>query len=928
MDKQQLIAAINEYITTNGVQEITGQVMNLILTSIANIIPDDTKLTSSYGGVVNPNDTISVTPGIGRWFIASAGEYTNNGGFIFEPKNLNILSYDGINWEKSEISFPFKSIDSIQKTSSAGLIDTYTISFTDGSLSTTFEVKNGSDGNIPFFEDLLFPALEGTQCIDNNIHWIVTDGQTATSTDVPGVSDKWVKIGGTDFSEDEFNNKAEVYPQTGTDILSDDLTGIDFSQFIPSGDGVSVFTYKAEKLEKLLKIRFKAQSAGTGVFTYMRNDAVSNIISTSLVAGWNDIDVDFDMLPNDLIGFSTLNSTATLFFKDGTGGRYYNISGTEINGNISMEVYGKVNVFKRVVTADLQSLETLNNVLYSFAKGYDVENVNLPNTQFGFIKNDGTIQAGTESRYSEISVVGYDKLKYMAARAVAADPSLYSSILIKKTDNSYVSLLANEHTSAPHAFTSEFFDLPPNSKTALIGWSNFENFENSTASVQLIKEVGVSEDSVLSAINSVSTVKPIGNQTVIYLEKPKDFLPVVNLIGTLPTDISPARAKTDMVLEMYNGSVLIFKCNIECKIQGSSSVNANKLNYAVKFINDAGSTLKIKIGDWNLDSSFHLKGYGSSDAVIVSRDISAANLLSQIFKSRPFPKSLVSDFPQYNATSDSNTSNFGEDANMTLRGFPIQLNRNGSFFGLYIWRQRRENGNFRMNDALKTNIYLANSNSVEYSIHTGFDPQYWELKSPKISGYQENGVINDATVMSHINNFFNWCTGINDGSINFEATAPNIINIENWVDVIILNQVVSNWDYYMNNLNLFFWGSKWSLGVTDLDNTAGLGNGAYGGNGALNWRGTFFPTKIYPALLSRIRTRYTELRNIGIIDLNNLYSIYSEIPGTIGETNYKNQLTLWGVNAFPYTNTGLHNTDRIMEILTQRITYLDSIWKL
>lgn len=106
MNKQEIITAINDYIKTNGVQDITGQVMNLILSSIANIIPDDTMLTSSFGGIVKPTEPIMITPGTSRWFIAKAGNYPNNGGFTFEAKNLNILSYDGAEWDENQIELP------------------------------------------------------------------------------------------------------------------------------------------------------------------------------------------------------------------------------------------------------------------------------------------------------------------------------------------------------------------------------------------------------------------------------------------------------------------------------------------------------------------------------------------------------------------------------------------------------------------------------------------------------------------------------------------------------------------------------------------------------------------------------------------------------------------------------------------------------
>lgn len=111
MNKQEIIAAINEYITSNGVQEITGQVMNLILNSIANVIPDDAMLTSSFGGIVKPSDTITVTPGLGRWFIARSGAYPNYGGFTFLDKNLNILSFDGVQWDSSVVELENLSLD-------------------------------------------------------------------------------------------------------------------------------------------------------------------------------------------------------------------------------------------------------------------------------------------------------------------------------------------------------------------------------------------------------------------------------------------------------------------------------------------------------------------------------------------------------------------------------------------------------------------------------------------------------------------------------------------------------------------------------------------------------------------------------------------------------------------------------------------------
>ncbi|MGC5744376.1 SGNH/GDSL hydrolase family protein [Chryseobacterium sp. NFX27] len=106
MTKQEILDQIAESITSNGLQQINGVILNTILTAIAEIIPEDSMLTSSFGGIVKATDTIITTPGVSRWFIAKGGVYTNYGGFTLLDKNFNILSFDGANWDKVEIELP------------------------------------------------------------------------------------------------------------------------------------------------------------------------------------------------------------------------------------------------------------------------------------------------------------------------------------------------------------------------------------------------------------------------------------------------------------------------------------------------------------------------------------------------------------------------------------------------------------------------------------------------------------------------------------------------------------------------------------------------------------------------------------------------------------------------------------------------------
>lgn len=338
--------------------------------------------------------------------------------------------------------------------------------------------------------------------------------------------------------------------------------------------------------------------------------------------------------------------------------------------------------------------------------------------------------------------------------------------------------------------------------------------------------------------------------------------------------------------------------------------------------------MMVKFGDWFADSSFHLKAFGTSDGLL-NRDTSGARLLKKIFKSRPYPNSYLSKPNVFNPTLDRDANNYMDDAGFVLDSFPIILQWNGEFRGIYIWRQRRENANFRINDKVKENIYLANSNTINMQLNETFNHTQWELKSPKLKGYSENGEIPDATVLANITRLHDWCKGLTTKTIDFESTQSQYINIENWVDVFIFNQVVGNWDYYWNNQNYVSWdGLKWSIFVSDLDWTVGLGDS---GSGDLNpavmqWRGTFDKNIMYPLLLSRIKTRYNELRNNGVLNLNSIYEIYSEIPAKFGQDLYFKDIDYWTL--YPNSNSGRYNVQFQMDWFTKKLAYLDNAWKL
>ena len=174
-------------------------------------------------GAIDPATTI---PAGNFWAFASEGTYANAGGIVVGTGEIAIITRVGATFDSIILDVPVKSIVDVQKTSTVGLVDTYTITYTDGSTPTTFEVKNGStpSPNLRLWSDLPFSKDE--QVVKDSVIYIAL--QNVLATDVPGVSAKWVPIGGSVSTNAEFKAKAEdkaMSPKQFFDVIGD----IDFN---------------------------------------------------------------------------------------------------------------------------------------------------------------------------------------------------------------------------------------------------------------------------------------------------------------------------------------------------------------------------------------------------------------------------------------------------------------------------------------------------------------------------------------------------------------------------------------------------------------------------------------------------------------------------------------------------------------------------
>lgn len=145
------------------------------------------QIESVEGMPVQVTGTALPSPLNSSWTILLQGTYTHvNGGFTVPVKNLGIAFYNQstntwtLSQNMSASGLDGRGIVDVEKTGTAGLVDTYTIEYTDATTST-FNVSNGEDGTnaIPFNVKGtldLYSQLPTSGNVQNDAYYIKEDG--------------------------------------------------------------------------------------------------------------------------------------------------------------------------------------------------------------------------------------------------------------------------------------------------------------------------------------------------------------------------------------------------------------------------------------------------------------------------------------------------------------------------------------------------------------------------------------------------------------------------------------------------------------------------------------------------------------------------------------------------------------------------------
>ena len=421
---------------------------------------------------------------------------------------------------------------------------------------------------------------------------------------------------------------------------------------------------------------------------------------------------------------------------------------------------------------------------------------------------------------------------------------------------------------------------------------------------------------------------PVNWSSADSLAIPEPRCAVVNFSGldTMPTSKT---ADTQAVIEFWDMQGNFFKKNVILNAQGFTSLRFIKKNVKVDLLNDDGSEFDLKIGNWVSQDGFHLKAYYRD----LFRGIAVASykFWDDMMRSeglaadRPYKKAMLTD------NVEDLTLQIDTGALCHPDGFPCVVYLNGEFYGLFSWQLKKHRKNYHMDKSSVTHIHL-DGGMYSYTIWEGvIDWTAFEIRNPnklytmdgkKYDGDNPKELIDEtsekynpsnkdhvrsATVKQYIQNLADSFKHVGELYALYGNSSPErvraeygkIIDWESQRDYLIFSDVVRNSDGANGwNAQWFTYdGVKWYINAYDLDVSLGLG-----------WSGTVInpplashiytqrdiPIGYIPALYNtELEARYKELREAGIISVDNILNKLTDWTARIGIDNYELEYQRW-----------------------------------
>lgn len=389
---------------------------------------------------------------------------------------------------------------------------------------------------------------------------------------------------------------------------------------------------------------------------------------------------------------------------------------------------------------------------------------------------------------------------------------------------------------------------------------------------------------------------------------------------------------------------------IEVKWQGNSTQNYRKRNLRYTFYKNAtfAKKDKVKIGEMLRLSKFNLKASWNDNTRI--KELILYRIFGDIWHHRP-----ITD--RYDWDNKVNGLYCGATGN--IHGFPVRINVNGNFYGIYCFDLPKDGSNYMINDKKEsTGLFLSGAHNttndwgvtLPYVIADHYDS---EMDEDDLSEYP--GIVAALTEWTHFinnrlykgsdDNLYNsteltdvdgtmYVTSTLEGGevvagsvsadlIEFDReNIPERLDVLGFIDYMICMQTFVCYDNQHNNMLVYSGPEKkkifpffYDLDIAIQENREGgshadiFADGVSLSNDMSLWR------NLRDIYWDDMVNRYCELRKT-YLSIDYIRSVYEDIAGSIPSEDISNEISKWGTG-------NPANFESKLSFLTERIQWLD-----
>ena len=458
----------------------------------------------------------------------------------------------------------------------------------------------------------------------------------------------------------------------------------------------------------------------------------------------------------------------------------------------------------------------------------------------------------------------------------------------------------------------------------------------------------------------------------IKMENPSDFskdshieLPIPRIIAQVylySPDI-PAKYKGQNIkgeIEYNDKDGNYFRKKVTVNAQGDSSLYYPIRNMSI----DIDDGCKIKFGDFPSQDSFHLKKYYID--VFRGQCIVGYRLTEQVYKSHPLGKQYPYEYNYTNASTTGGTGNIKKDffsgAKCHPDGFPIwitwinTITNEKKELGVFAWNLKKSKEVYQCDKKKAENIILDGVISDRTLFGGSISWNSFEVRNPKpLKDIDENKYDGDSpkelsntdSLSKKTKEFILRLSSVNQQleATKTKETFESFFLVDPFIDYLLISYILFNYDGFDKNwIWVTYDGLKWTPTLYDMDSI--FGNNVTG-TGIVEKSDTellpeevdnhnHYCLKVLKELYStEIESRYKELRDKKIFDIDNIYGLLSNWLQKIGFDNLAKDLEIFKetpsyrdgsieYTEMPTTGGFFNSPKRVYNWLNNRILFLDS----